>query len=74
MVRYKIGILPGYLNSQRQHFFRKGSLLLLGLAIIFFCFQSNLDQTWLDFSTDEYCNLTKFGQDWTENKKILSLF
>ena len=20
-------------------------------------------------STQEYCNLTKFGQDWTENKK-----
>ena len=25
-------------------------------------------------STQEYCNLTKFGQDWTENeKKILGI-
>ena len=34
-----------------------------------FCFQSNLDQTWSDCSTHECYNLTKFGQDWTENKK-----
>ena len=36
---------------------------------IFFCFQSNLDQTWSDCSTHVCYNLTKFGQDWTENKK-----
>ena len=23
---------------------------------------------WSDCSTHDYCNLTKFGQDWTENK------
>ena len=38
-----------------------------------FCFQSNLDQTWSDFSTHEHCNLTKFGHDWTENKNFLSV-
>ena len=53
-------------------FFRKGSLLLFGLVIKTFFFQSNLDQTKSDCSTHEYCNLTKFGQDWTQNKKILS--
>ena len=38
------------------------------LAYINF-FQSNFDQTWSDCSNYEYtANLTKFGQDWTENK------
>ena len=38
-----------------------------------FCFLADLDQTWLDCSTHEFCNLTKFGQDWPENKTILSV-
>ena len=38
-------------------------------SVKFFCFQSNINQTWSDCSTHEYFNLTKFGQDWTENKK-----
>ena len=44
-------------------FFKKGVLTTFWPKIIFFCFQSNIDQTWSDFSTHEYCNLTKFGQD-----------
>ena len=60
-----------HLFSVEAEFFRKGSLLLFGLVIKFFCFESNLDQTWSDCITHEYCNLTLFGQDWTENKKIL---
>ena len=50
-------------------FFKKGVLTTFWP---FFCFQSNLDQTQSDCSTHEYYNLTKFGQDWTENKKLLS--
>ena len=50
--------------------FKKGVLLKFCILIKIFCFKSNLDQTWSDCSTHEYCNLTKFGQDWTENKKF----
>ena len=48
-------------------FFRKATFW----PYIKFFFQSNLDQTWSDCSTHKYYNMTKFGQDWTENKKIL---
>ena len=60
-----------HLFSVEAEFFRKGSLLLFGLVIKIFCFESNLDQTWSDCSTHEYYNLTLFGQDWTQNKKDL---
>ena len=53
--------------------FKKGVLLKFCILIKFFCFQSNHDQSWSDCSTHEYCNLTKFGQDWTENKNFLSV-
>ena len=39
-------------------------------SVKFFCFQSNINQTWSDCSTHEYFNLTKFGQDWTKTKKF----
>ena len=57
---------------QRQHFLERGPYYCLAYNI-FFCFQSNLDQTWSDCSTHEYLNLTKFGQNWTKYKKNLSL-
>ena len=52
-------------------FFKKGVLTTFWPIIIFFCFQSNIDQTWSDCTTHECYNLTKFGQDWTENSKFL---
>ena len=57
-----------HLFSVEAEFFRKGSLLLFGLVIKIFCFESNLDQTWSDCSSHEYYNLNKFGHDWTEIK------
>ena len=52
-------------------FFKKGVLTTFWRIIKIFCFQSNLDQTWSDCSTHECYDLTKFVQDWTENKKKL---
>ena len=49
--------------------FKKGSCHNSILMKKIFCFQSNLEQTRSDFSTHEFFNLTKFGEDWTENKK-----
>ena len=52
---------------------QKGVLPKFCILIRIFCFQSNLDQTWSDCSTHENCNLTKIGQNWTENKNFLSV-
>ena len=54
--------------------FKKGSCQNFAQwQVKFFCFQSNLNQTWSNCSTHEYCNLVNFGHDWTENKNFLSL-
>ena len=43
---FGFGCSDTLINSSRGSvFFRKGSILPFGLVIIFFCFQSNLDQT-----------------------------
>ena len=39
-----------------------------------FCICTDVkDKTWSDCSTHEHCHLTKFGQDWSGNKKNLSV-
>ena len=47
-------------------FFKKWLLLKFCILIKIFCFLFNLNQTWSDCSTHGYCNVTKFGEDWTE--------
>ena len=47
-----------------QHTFYPGIYLFVMLLEV-----DNILRPRKFFSTDEYCNLTKFGQDWTEKKK-----
>ena len=65
---------PGFLElpdpTLEAGFFKKGVLTTFWPIINFFCFQSNLDQTQSDCSAHEQYNLTKFGQDLTENKNF----
>ena len=49
--------------------FKKGVRLNFCIVIKIYCLQSNLDQTYSNCNNHEYCNLTEFGQYWTENKK-----
>ena len=46
--------------------FKKWLLLKFCILIKKFCLLFNLNQTWSDCSTHEYCNVTKFREDWTE--------
>ena len=49
-----------------QHTFYPGIYLFVMLLEV-----DNILRPRKFFSTDEYCNLTKFGQDWTEKKFLL---
>ena len=65
-----------FMNPMKRYivqtpFFKKKVILKFSIVIILFCFQSNIEQTQSNCSTHDYCNLTKFGQDWTENNKFL---